>query len=91
MRVLFTRNIGAVDAARYGVPFGQCRAGDEADVGPDVSGELLARGLATEVAVAPPAIVPATAMETVVPLAPVAENKPIQKQKAGQKPAELHK
>lgn len=85
MKVLFTRNIGAVDAARYGVPFGQCRHGDQAEVSPQVSEELLARGLATEVAVAPLAAVASIARDADV------ESRPVQKQKAGQKPAEPHK
>lgn len=82
MRVLFTRNIGAVDAVRYGVPFGQCRAGDEATVSPQVSEELLLRGLALQVAIAPVEEKPPTTE---------AEQKPVQKPKAGQKPAETHK
>jgi len=88
MRVLFTRNIGAIDAARYGVPFGQCRTGDEADVSPQVSEELLLRGLAMQVAAAPLTAVAAIAEE--LP-ATEADRKPAQKPKAGQKPAEPHK
>ena len=88
MRVLFNRNIGAVDAARYGVPFGQCRDGDETEVSRHVSDELLARGLAMEVAAAPVAEVAITTQET---SASEADKKAVHKPKAGQKPAELHK
>lgn len=54
MKVLFTRNIGTFDAARFGMSFDQCRSGDTADVGQVVADELLSRGLATEVVAAKP-------------------------------------